>query len=102
MHYVPTGPDAPPSPDWPATNLAVMDSVWTTIVDQMGYRAPVLLGTPYLLEAGLQRREGRKLFVRAQGTDEGCALVVEANAVFVVVGREHFARGGGDVVRVAP
>lgn len=69
---------------------------------EVGYRAPVLLGTPYLLDAGLQRREGRKLFVRAQGTDEGGALVVEANAVFVVVGREHFARGGGDVVRVAP
>ena len=41
VHYVPTGPDAPPSPDWPATNLAVMDSVWSTIVDQMGYRKPL-------------------------------------------------------------
>jgi hypothetical protein len=41
VHYVPTGVDAPPSPDWPAQNLAVMDSVWTTIVDQMGFRAPV-------------------------------------------------------------
>lgn len=40
LHYVPTGTDAPPSPDWPAQNLAVMDSVWTTIVDQLGYRAP--------------------------------------------------------------
>lgn len=69
---------------------------------EVGYRAPVLLGTQYLLEAGLQRREGRKLFVRAQGTDERGALVVEATAVFVVVGREHFARGGGDVATVAP
>ncbi|WP_210504118.1 MXAN_6640 family putative metalloprotease [Nocardioides xinjiangensis] len=41
VHYVPTGTDAPPSPDWPAQNLATMDSVWSTIVDQMGYRAPV-------------------------------------------------------------
>ncbi|MBJ7451732.1 MAG: PaaI family thioesterase [Blastococcus sp.] len=69
---------------------------------EVGYRAPVLLGTPYLLEAGLQRREGRKLFVRAQGADERGALVVEASAVFVVVGREHFARGGGDMATVAP
>ncbi|MGX5653207.1 PaaI family thioesterase [Geodermatophilus nigrescens] len=69
---------------------------------EVGYRAPVLLGIPYLLEAGVQRREGRKLFVRGQGTDEDGALVVEANAVFVVVGREHFARGGGDVATVAP
>jgi hypothetical protein len=44
LHYVPTGPDAPPSADWPAQNLAVMDSVWSTIVDQMGYRAPLTDG----------------------------------------------------------
>ncbi len=44
VHYVPTGVDAPPSADWPATNLAVMDSVWSTIVDQMGYRAPLTDG----------------------------------------------------------
>jgi hypothetical protein len=44
VHYVPTGVDAPPSPDWPATNLAVMDSVWSTIVDKMGYRAPLADG----------------------------------------------------------
>ena len=69
---------------------------------EVGYRAPVLLGTQYLLEAGVQRREGRKLFVRGQGTDERGALVVEATAVFVVVGREHFSRGAGDAASVAP
>jgi hypothetical protein len=41
VHYVPTGADAPPSPEWPAHNLAVMDSVWSTIVDSLGYRAPL-------------------------------------------------------------
>lgn len=45
IHYVPTGVDAPPSPDWPATNLAVMDSVWTTEVDQLGFRKPVSDGS---------------------------------------------------------
>lgn len=45
VHYVATGPDAPPSAEWPAHNLAVMDSVWSTIVDQMGYRAPLTDGT---------------------------------------------------------
>ena len=45
LHYVATGTDAPPSPEWPAQNLAVMDSVWTTIVDQLGYRAPLTDGT---------------------------------------------------------
>ena len=41
LHYVGTGTDAPPSPEWPAHNLAVVDSVWTSIVDQLGYRAPL-------------------------------------------------------------
>ena len=41
VHYVPTGADAPPTPDWPAHNLAVMDSVWSTIVDNLDYRAPL-------------------------------------------------------------
>ena len=45
LHYVPTGTDAPPSADWPAQNLAVMDSVWTQEIDQMGYRAPLTDGT---------------------------------------------------------
>ena len=44
LHYVATGSDAPPSPEWPAQNLAVMDSVWSTIVDQLGYRAPLTDG----------------------------------------------------------
>lgn len=41
VHYVPTTADAPPSAEWPAQVLAVMDSVWTTEVDQLGYRKPV-------------------------------------------------------------
>ena len=41
LHYVPTGTDAPPSPEWAAQSLAVMDSVWTSEVDGMGYRPPV-------------------------------------------------------------
>lgn len=45
LHYVASGIDAPPSPEWPAQNLAVMDSVWTSIVDQLGYRAPLTDGT---------------------------------------------------------
>jgi hypothetical protein len=45
LHYVATGPDAPPSADWPAQNLAVMDSVWSSEVDGLGYRAPLTDGT---------------------------------------------------------
>lgn len=45
VHHVPTGTDAPPSPEWVNYTLAVMDSVWSTEVDQMGYRAPLWDGT---------------------------------------------------------
>jgi hypothetical protein len=41
VHYVPTGPDAPPSVDWVSHTLAVMDQVWTSQVDTMGFRPPV-------------------------------------------------------------
>ena len=44
LHYVASGTDAPPTPEWPATSLAVMDSVWTSEVDTMGYRAPLTDG----------------------------------------------------------
>lgn len=60
---------------------------------EVGYRAPVLLDVPYVFEAGLDRREGRKLFVSARGVDEAGALVVEANALFIVVQLQHFSRG---------
>ena len=61
--------------------------------EQLAAVAPVLLGVPYLLEAGLDRREGRKLFVSARGVDEDGALVVEAQAVFIVVELQHFSGG---------
>jgi acyl-coenzyme A thioesterase PaaI-like protein len=60
---------------------------------EVGYRAPVLLGVPYLFEAGLDQRQGRKLFVSARGVDEQGALVVEAKAVFIVVDLQHFQGG---------
>ena len=44
LHYVGSGADAPPSIDWANLNLAVMDSVWSTEVDTLGYRAPLTDG----------------------------------------------------------
>lgn len=72
--------------------LYVVREVAVTRNLEVGYRAPLLLGVPYLLEAELERREGRKLFVVARGTDEQGALVVEARALFIVVEPEHFSR----------
>lgn len=54
------------------------------------YLAPVLLDTPYKLRARFDRREGRKLFVSAEGTNEAGNVVVTAEALFIVVGLTHF------------
>jgi acyl-coenzyme A thioesterase PaaI-like protein len=54
------------------------------------YHAPVLLDVPYLLRAWVERRDGRKLFVRAEGNDETGRRVVAAKALFLVVDVEHF------------
>lgn len=54
------------------------------------YLGPVLLGTPYEFRARLDRRDGRKLFLSAEGTDEAGKVVVKAEALFIVVGLTHF------------
>ncbi|GAC1323898.1 MAG: hypothetical protein NVSMB13_04500 [Mycobacteriales bacterium] len=61
---------------------------------EVDYRAPVRLGVPYLLRAHMVRRDGRKLFVEAAGTDEAGAPVLSASALFVIVGQQHFTPGG--------
>lgn len=61
------------------------------------YRAPVLIGTTYRLDAHVTRRDGRKLFVAASVTDLQGRPVVSSTAVFVKVGVEHFAQGGNAV-----
>lgn len=57
------------------------------------YLAPVLIGTTYLLQADVTRREGRKLFVAATVTAPDGRPVAASTAVFVTVGVEHFAQG---------
>lgn len=60
------------------------------------YRSPVFLGVDASLDAWLDRREGRKLFLR--GTmRQGETVVAEAEALFVVVDLAHFRRAGRDV-----
>lgn len=54
------------------------------------YHAPVLLDVPYLLRAHVERKDGRKLFVRSQGSDQTGRIVVAAAALFLVVDVEHF------------
>ena len=57
------------------------------------YLAPVLIGTTYLLQADVTRREGRKLFVAATVTAPDGRPVAASTAVFVTVGVEHFTQG---------
>ena len=64
---------------------------------EVGYRRPVLLGRRYDFVAELERREGRKLFCRAAATDPDGVVAVEATALFLVVGREHFQQAGTSV-----
>ncbi len=44
LHYVGSGIDAPPSAEWAAQSLAVMDAVWASEVDSLGYRPPLTDG----------------------------------------------------------
>ena len=57
------------------------------------YQAPLLIGTPYRLEARVTSQEGRKLFVAASVTDPDGCQVATSTAVFIKVGVDHFARG---------
>lgn len=62
------------------------------------YLGPVLIGTPYEIEAHVLERDGRKLFVNARVTDPDGRAVVTSKAVFITVGVEHFT---GDRTRGA-
>lgn len=61
---------------------------------EVGYRRPVHLGVPHHIRARLERRDGRKLHLAAEGTDPDGVVCFEARAVFVVVDIEHFTRHG--------
>ncbi len=59
---------------------------------QVDYLAPVRLDTPYTLTAGLDRREGRRLYVGASLATPAGRETATATAVFVIVPVEHFVR----------
>lgn len=54
------------------------------------YLTPVWLGAPYRCVGELERREGRKLFMRASMTDQQDVTVLTARALFLVVDAQHF------------
>ena len=60
---------------------------------EVEYLKPVLVGVPYDVEARVERREGRKVFVRCEGRSPEGVLTFTGDALFVIVGIEHFAQG---------
>ena len=64
---------------------------------EVSYRKPVLIGQPYDGIASLARREGRKLFCTGTLTGPDGVVAVEAQALFLVVGRGHFEGTGATI-----
>ncbi|HEX9822817.1 MAG TPA: PaaI family thioesterase [Actinomycetota bacterium] len=56
---------------------------------EVDYRRPVPVGTELELHGVLEKVEGRKIYTRMTGTIDG-KLAVEARAVYIKVGLEHF------------
>jgi acyl-coenzyme A thioesterase PaaI-like protein len=59
------------------------------------YLAPVLLNTRHHLRADLTGREGRKLYVRAEMTDQAGRVVATSTATFIIVSANHFTNAAG-------
>ncbi|NQV05115.1 PaaI family thioesterase, partial [bacterium] len=59
---------------------------------EMHYRRPIPLGTTLRGEAWASAQDGRKLWAEGIGIDQSGTLYVEAKALFVAIGVEHFLR----------
>lgn len=58
------------------------------------YRRPVEIGVPHRITARLDRHEGRKLHMSAEGARPDGTVCFSAQAVFLVVELAHFERYG--------
>lgn len=77
-----------------ASLLVVLGTPAVTANINVSFRAPTLLHHPLTVEARATGRDGRKLHLGARLLDEHAAVVAEAQALFLVVDLEHFAKGG--------
>lgn len=64
---------------------------------EVDFIRPIPLGMTMRGEAWLAAREGRKLFVAARGSDAAGVVHVEARALFLTVGVEHFVQALDDM-----
>jgi len=59
---------------------------------EMDYRRPIPLGLTIRGEAWLTAKDGRKLWARGVGTDPEGTVYVEARALYLAIGVEHFMK----------
>jgi acyl-coenzyme A thioesterase PaaI-like protein len=64
---------------------------------EIDFLRPILLGAPIRAEAWLARRDGRKMWAEGVGRDGSGEVYVEARALYVVVGLEHFTEALAEV-----
>lgn len=74
--------------------LYVVSEPAVTRTLEVDYHSPAVLGTSYQVRAWLDHRDGRRLHLRATGTDPTGRECFQARAVFVVVPLAHFQRYG--------
>lgn len=74
--------------------LYLVDEIAVTRRLTVDYLAPVPLGQPQRITAGLQRRHGRRLHLDATGVGEDGTTRFTAQALFLIVDRAHFAQHG--------
>jgi acyl-coenzyme A thioesterase PaaI-like protein len=76
------------------TVLVVIGMPGVTARLEVDYRRPALLGREFVVEAWLEREDGRKIHMAAELRD-GDNVIAEARALFLQVEAEHFMSGGG-------
>lgn len=74
--------------------LHVVETPAVTRSLQVDYRAPVPLGVPHRITARQERRDGRKLYLVAEGVAPDGTVRFTAEALFLAVTRAHFERFG--------
>lgn len=72
--------------------LYVIGQIAVTRNLSVNYHAPARLEVPYDLAGWLTHREGRKIFIQAEGRDPDGRLAFSADAVFLAVDTAHFIR----------
>jgi acyl-coenzyme A thioesterase PaaI-like protein len=73
--------------------LRLIQKPGVTVHMEVDYRRPWLVGEPHRIEARLDRREDRKLYFKGEARDSKNRLVAEAEALYLIVGAQHFMEG---------